>query len=144
MSWLVKKASLAGEVARRLLNTSPCLVARGEADHHLDKLCYKMMISGYNQKVVFRPKLPPTEITLSCKYIELEKLCPLTWIIMLFQDACFQSIILIMFFKEMMRGALTGTESIMDRQEWNPMASSTPTGIRWTCFKFKLFKIFFY
>ena len=37
-------------MARRLLNTSPCLVAQGEADHHLDKLCYKMMISGYNQK----------------------------------------------------------------------------------------------
>ena len=50
LSWLVKKASLAGEVARRLLNTSPCLVAEGEADHHLDKFCYKMMISGYNQK----------------------------------------------------------------------------------------------
>ena len=50
LSWLVKKASLAGEVARRLLNTSPCLVAEGEADHHLDKFCYKMMISGYSQK----------------------------------------------------------------------------------------------
>ena len=50
LSWLVKKTSLAGEVARRLLNTSPVLVSTGRADHHLDKLCYKMMISGYNHK----------------------------------------------------------------------------------------------
>ena len=40
--------SLAGQVARRLLNTSPCLVAEGAAEAHLEKFCYKMMVSGYN------------------------------------------------------------------------------------------------
>ena len=41
LSWTVKKAALSGEVARRLLNTSPVLVANGGAEEHLDKLCYK-------------------------------------------------------------------------------------------------------
>ena len=50
MSWTVKKAALSGEVARRLLNTSPVLVANGGAEEHLDKLCYKLMISGYDQR----------------------------------------------------------------------------------------------
>ena len=46
----MKKAALSGEVARRLLNTSPVLVANGGAEEHLDKLCYKLMISGYDQR----------------------------------------------------------------------------------------------
>ena len=50
LSWNVKKAALFGEVARRSLNTSPVLVSEGFAEEHLDKFCYKLMVSGYNQR----------------------------------------------------------------------------------------------
>ena len=50
LSWNVKKAALSGEVARRLLNTSPVLVSEGLAEEQLDKFCYKLMVSGYNQR----------------------------------------------------------------------------------------------
>ena len=38
------------EVARRLLNTSPVLVSEGLTEEQLDKFCYKLMVSGYNQR----------------------------------------------------------------------------------------------
>ena len=50
LPWNVKKASLAGEVARRYLNTSPDLVATGIVSGPLDKLRYKIMLSGYSHK----------------------------------------------------------------------------------------------
>ena len=50
LSWNVKKAALAGEVARRYLNTSPDLVAAGYVCELIDKLRYKMLLSGYSQK----------------------------------------------------------------------------------------------
>ena len=50
LSWNVKKASLAGEVSRRLLNCSPELVNEEYEDEVLDKLRWKMMISGYSEK----------------------------------------------------------------------------------------------
>ena len=46
LSWQIKKASLTSEVARRLLNTSPSLVAQGVAEEYLEKFCYKMLRSG--------------------------------------------------------------------------------------------------
>ena len=50
LSWTVKKMALAGEVARRMLNTSPQLVQCGFAEEEIEKFEYKMMISGYNLK----------------------------------------------------------------------------------------------
>ena len=50
LSWNTKKTTLAGEVCRRFLNTSPSLVADNGVDMHLDKLAFKMMRSGYSQK----------------------------------------------------------------------------------------------
>ena len=38
---------MAGEVARRMFNTSPDLVAEGEAEEDVDKFMYKLMKSGY-------------------------------------------------------------------------------------------------
>ena len=49
-SWLMKKVTLAGEVARRLLNTSPSLVDEGMAEEHLDYFRYKLLLSEYNMK----------------------------------------------------------------------------------------------
>lgn len=49
-SWLMKKVTLAGEVARRLLNTSPSLVDEGMAEEHLDYFRYKLLLSGYNMR----------------------------------------------------------------------------------------------
>ena len=48
LSWTTKKMALAGEVCRRLLNTSPELVKTGLAEEEIEKLCYRMLISGYN------------------------------------------------------------------------------------------------
>ena len=50
LQWNVKKVVLAGETARRLFNTSPILVEQGRAEPLLDKLRYKMMVSGYTVK----------------------------------------------------------------------------------------------
>ena len=41
--------ALAGEVARRLLNTSPELVEEGVAEGIIEEFEYKMCLSGYNQ-----------------------------------------------------------------------------------------------
>ena len=41
--------ALVGEVFRRLINTSPRLVSEGVADEFIEKLEYKMMMSGYSQ-----------------------------------------------------------------------------------------------
>ena len=48
LSWTTKKMALAGEVCRRLLNTSPELVKTGLAEEEIERLCYRMLISGYN------------------------------------------------------------------------------------------------
>ena len=48
--WLMKKVTLAGEVSRRLLNTSPVLVDKGLAEEHLDYFRFKMLCSGYSLK----------------------------------------------------------------------------------------------
>ena len=47
LTWTAKKVILAGEVARRLFNTSPDLVAEGGAEEDIDKFMYKLMKSGY-------------------------------------------------------------------------------------------------
>ena len=47
LTWTSKKVILAGEVARRMFNTSPDLVAEGEAEEDVDKFIYKLMKSGY-------------------------------------------------------------------------------------------------
>ena len=47
LTWTSKKVILAGEVARRMFNTSPDLVAEGEAEEDVDKFMYKLMKSGY-------------------------------------------------------------------------------------------------
>ena len=49
-SWNMKKTSLAGEVARRLLNCSPDLVDDVYEEEVIDKLRWKMMLSGYSEK----------------------------------------------------------------------------------------------
>ena len=49
LSWTTKKMALAGEVSRRLLNTSPHLVKEGWADEYIEKFDYKLLSSGYNQ-----------------------------------------------------------------------------------------------
>ena len=48
LTWTSKKIMLAGEVARRLLNTSPDLVMLGEAENDIDFFMYKLMRSGYS------------------------------------------------------------------------------------------------
>ena len=48
LSWITKKITLAGEIARRLLNTSPDLVCQGYAEEDIDKFLYKLMRSGYS------------------------------------------------------------------------------------------------
>ena len=50
LCWTVKKISLAGEVCRRYLNTSPCLVEQGEVGELVDKFRHKLLLSGYSQK----------------------------------------------------------------------------------------------
>jgi len=47
LTWTAKKVILAGEVARRMFNTSPDLVADGGAEEDIDKFMYKLMKSGY-------------------------------------------------------------------------------------------------
>ena len=49
LAWTTKKMALAGEVARRLLNTSPELVEEGLAEEIIEEFEYKMCLSGYNQ-----------------------------------------------------------------------------------------------
>ena len=48
LSWNVKKISLAGEVCRRYLNTSPCLVDEGMVGDLIDKFRHKLLFSGYS------------------------------------------------------------------------------------------------
>ena len=48
VSWGVKRATLVSEVARRLFNTSPHLVQEGYADVHIQRINWKMLMSGYN------------------------------------------------------------------------------------------------
>ena len=50
LPWTVKKISLAGEVCRRYLNTSPCLVDEGEVGEVIDVFRHKLFMSGYNQR----------------------------------------------------------------------------------------------
>ena len=50
LSWNTKKISMAGEVCRRYLNTSPSLVEKGEVGEVIDRFRYKLMISGYTLK----------------------------------------------------------------------------------------------
>ena len=45
LSWTSKKVILANELARRLFNTSPDLVSRGEAENDVDEFLYKLMRS---------------------------------------------------------------------------------------------------
>ena len=47
-SWRQKKISLAGEVSRRMLNTSPDLVRLGYAEEDVDQFMFKLMVSGYS------------------------------------------------------------------------------------------------
>ena len=49
LSWNVKKSSLSGEVSRRLLNCSPEVMNDEYEDDVLDKLRWKMMLSGYSE-----------------------------------------------------------------------------------------------
>ena len=46
----IKKVTLAGEVARRYFNTSPCLVETDIMEEVIDQFRHKMMISGYSYK----------------------------------------------------------------------------------------------
>ena len=46
LSWRVKKMALSGEVCRRYLNCSQDMVEEGEAEIHVDWLCWKMFKSG--------------------------------------------------------------------------------------------------
>ena len=48
LSWVTKKITLAGEITRRLLNTSPALISQGYAEDDIDRFLYKLMRSGYN------------------------------------------------------------------------------------------------
>ena len=50
LPWTVKKISIAGEVCRRYLNTSPCLVDEGEVGEVIDVFRHKLFMSGYNQR----------------------------------------------------------------------------------------------
>ena len=50
LSWTNKKVILANELARRLFNTSPDLVKKGEAENDIDEFLYKLMRSGYSVK----------------------------------------------------------------------------------------------
>ena len=50
LSWRVKKMALSGEVCRRYLNCSQDMVEEGEADRHVDWLCWKMFKSGYSRE----------------------------------------------------------------------------------------------
>ena len=49
LPWTTKKISLAGEVTRRMLNTSPQLVKNGAAEEYIEKFEYKMFLSGYSE-----------------------------------------------------------------------------------------------
>ena len=46
LSWRVKKMAPSGEVCRRFLNCSQDMVQEGEAEIHVDWLCWKMFKSG--------------------------------------------------------------------------------------------------
>ena len=48
LPWLTKKVTMAGEISRRLLNTSRDLVEMGLADEDIDRFLYKLMRSGYS------------------------------------------------------------------------------------------------
>ena len=48
LTWLTKNVTMAGEISRRLLNTSRDLVEMGLADDDIDKFLYKLMRSGYS------------------------------------------------------------------------------------------------
>ena len=50
LSWRVKKMALSGEVCRRFLNCSQNMVEEGEAEIHVDWLCWKMFKSGYSRE----------------------------------------------------------------------------------------------
>ena len=50
LSWRVKKMALSGEVCRRFLNCSQDMVEEGEAEIHVDWLCWKMFKSGYSRE----------------------------------------------------------------------------------------------
>ena len=50
LTWTCKKVILAGEVSRRMFNTSPDLVADGRAEDDIDRFMYKLMNSGYNAR----------------------------------------------------------------------------------------------
>ena len=50
LSWTSKKVILANELARRMFNTSPDLVEKGEAENDIDEFLYKLMRSGYSVK----------------------------------------------------------------------------------------------
>ena len=50
LSWTTKKMALAGEVTRRLLNTSPELVEEGLAECFIEEFEYKMCLNGYYQR----------------------------------------------------------------------------------------------
>ena len=50
LPWNTKKISMAGEVCRRYLNTSPSLVEKGEVGEIIDKFRHKLMVSGYTMK----------------------------------------------------------------------------------------------
>ena len=49
LPWTTKKISLAGEVTRRMLNTSPQLVKNGAAEEYIENFEYKMFLSGYSE-----------------------------------------------------------------------------------------------
>ena len=48
LSWNVKKISLPGEVCRRYLNTSPCLVDKGIVGEIKNQFRHKLLLSGYS------------------------------------------------------------------------------------------------
>ena len=48
LPWNMKKVTLAGEVARRYFNTSPCLVQTSVMSDIVDKFRHKLMVSGYS------------------------------------------------------------------------------------------------
>ena len=49
LPWRTKKIVLAGELFRRLINTSPVLVERGDARDSIRDFHYKLLLSGYNE-----------------------------------------------------------------------------------------------
>ena len=52
LPWRVKRNCLAGEVGRRLFNTSPLLVEEGAVEVFLDSFRFKLLKSG----IFFQPK----------------------------------------------------------------------------------------